>query len=270
MGVGRRGPVRDGRPGPVQRGLRGSAGGGLHPAAGEQHLAGARPGPRPARGCLSVRRAGRAARPEVRIPPHRSGDARPGPGGRWHPARGGRERRVRRFLPPSGELAVVVVRGTVRAFEFPAGRVLFQTDGWISDARFSRGGEQIAFVHHPLTADTMGEVVLVDLSGKARTLTVRYPVLQGLVWAPDDAEIWFTSGELQRNLLRAVDLQGRAREVYRAPSESLPGGHRHGRGGPPFQRIRALRGPGPGRGGASRTPLVDGVGELRCRGLSRS
>jgi len=119
----------------------------------------------------------------------------------------------------SGELALVVVRGTVRALEFPPGKVLFQTDGWISDARFSRHGERIAFVHHPITADTMGEVMLLEPGGKATTLTPRFPVLQGLAWGPDDAEIWFTSGELQRNLVRAVDLRGRTREVYRAPSD---------------------------------------------------
>jgi len=120
---------------------------------------------------------------------------------------------------PTGELAMVISRGTARVLEYPPGKVLFQTEGWISDPRFSHRGDQITFVHHPVPLDTMGELEVIDPGGKRKTLTPRYPVLQGLAWAPDDTEIWFTSGELQRNLVRAVDLQGRMREVYRAPSD---------------------------------------------------
>jgi hypothetical protein len=119
----------------------------------------------------------------------------------------------------TNELAMVISRGTGRVLEYPPGKVLFETEGWISDLRFSRRGDQIAFVHHPLPLDTMGELQVVDLGGKRKTLTPRFPVLQGVAWAPDDAEIWFTMGELQRNLVRAVDLQGRARDVYRTPSD---------------------------------------------------
>ncbi len=120
---------------------------------------------------------------------------------------------------PGGELALVTVRGPARALEFPPGKVLFRTEGWLSDPRVSGRGDLIAFVHHPIYADSMGEVMVVDLRGSTRTLSPRFTALQGLAWAPADEELWFTSGELQRNLVRAVDLQGRAREVYRTPSD---------------------------------------------------
>ncbi len=120
---------------------------------------------------------------------------------------------------PGGELALVTVRGTARTLEFPPGRALFQTDGWLSDPRVSRRGDLIAFVHHPIFGDSMGEVTVVDLQGTTRTLTPRLPTIQGLAWAPADVEIWFTSGELQRNLLQAVDLEGRVRDIYRTPSD---------------------------------------------------
>jgi eukaryotic-like serine/threonine-protein kinase len=120
---------------------------------------------------------------------------------------------------PTGELAMVVSRGTARVLEYPRGTVLFQTEGFISDPRFSRRGDRIAFVHHPVSGDTMGELAVVDLEGKAKVLSPRYASLKGVAWSPADAEIWFTAGELQRNLIRAVGLDGRMREVYRAPSD---------------------------------------------------
>jgi len=120
---------------------------------------------------------------------------------------------------PSKELAVVVARGTSRVLEYPRGTALFRTEGWISDLRFSRRGDRIAFVHHPVVFDTMGELEVIDLGGKKKTLTPRFPALQGVAWTPDDREVWFTMGELQRNLIRAVDMEGLARDVYRTPSD---------------------------------------------------
>jgi len=120
---------------------------------------------------------------------------------------------------PGGELAVVTGSGSGRSLEFPPGKTLFHTDGWISDPRFSSRGDRITFVHHPIFGDDMGEVMVVDLDGRGRTLTRRTPRLVGLAWAPGSREIWFTAGEVQRNTLRAVDLEGRERELYRAPSD---------------------------------------------------
>ena len=120
---------------------------------------------------------------------------------------------------PGGDLAVVAGTGIGRSLEFPPGKKIFRTEGWISDPRFSARGDRIAFVHHPVFGDDMGEVMVVDLDGRARTLTRRIARLVGLAWAPGDREVWFTAGELQRNSLLAVDLEGRERELYRAPSD---------------------------------------------------
>jgi hypothetical protein len=120
-----------------------------------------------------------------------------------------------------GDLAVVVAdTSSSRVLESPPGKRLFRTSGWISNPRFSRRGDRIAFLHHPLYGDDMGEVVVVDLSGRTNTLTERLPTSIGLAWAPDDREVWFTSGEVGLvDTLRGVDLQGRTREIYRAPSQ---------------------------------------------------
>jgi hypothetical protein len=119
---------------------------------------------------------------------------------------------------PAGELAAVRVSGVTRTLESPPGKVLFRTNGWISHPRFSFRGERIAFLHHPFFGDDMGEVVVADLNGQTRTLSRRWPTTFGLAWSPDDSEVWFTGGTDRQNLLSAVSLEGKAREIYRSAS----------------------------------------------------
>ena len=116
---------------------------------------------------------------------------------------------------PAGDLAFTRVVGRSRVLEFPAGHVLFRTDGWISHVRFSHRGDQIAFLHHPVFADDAGEVVLVDGSGKTRTLGKQWPRTYGLAWSPDDREILFTAGAVLRNAVVAVSTSGEERIVYK-------------------------------------------------------
>jgi eukaryotic-like serine/threonine-protein kinase len=118
---------------------------------------------------------------------------------------------------PAGELAAVRVNGATRTLESPPGKVLFRTNGWISHPRFSFRGDRIAFLHHPLFEDDMGELVVADLKGQTRTLSRRWPTTSGVAWSPDDSEVWFAGGPgTPRNLLLAVSLEGKAREIYRS------------------------------------------------------
>ena len=66
---------------------------------------------------------------------------------------------------PGGELAIVTGGTAGRTLEFPVGKPLFHTAGWISDVRFSHRGDRIAFVHHPVFGDDMGEVMLLGIDG---------------------------------------------------------------------------------------------------------
>jgi eukaryotic-like serine/threonine-protein kinase len=122
---------------------------------------------------------------------------------------------------PAGELAAVLVSGGNRTLESPPGKVLFRTTGWISHPRFSFRGDRIAFLHHPVLGDDMGEVVVTDLEGNTRTLGRRWPTTSGLSWAPDDSEVWFTGGQRLRNVLSAVSLEGTTKEIYRSLSNIL-------------------------------------------------
>jgi len=119
-----------------------------------------------------------------------------------------------------GQLAVVHhVAGRSR-LEYPIGKVLYQTGGWISHIRISPQGDKIAFLDHPTWADDDGSVATVDLQGTKRTLCAGWTTLQGLAWSPNGKEVWFTASEtnLYRQLL-AVDLSGKQRMVLRLPNQ---------------------------------------------------
>jgi len=124
------------------------------------------------------------------------------------------------WLPGGSEPAVVrEVEGKYR-LEYPVGKVLFETPAWISSARFSRDGRRIAFVDHPVSGDSRGQVAVVDLAGKKTALTEVFASASGVAWSQDGSEVWYTAGE-KGNLqsLYAVDLSGRRRLVAAVPAD---------------------------------------------------
>jgi len=116
------------------------------------------------------------------------------------------------WSPDGSGLAVVRrVEGRER-LEFPMGKVLVDTPGYVSHVRFSPDGKQIAFIDHPLWADDMGVVAVVDLAGRKRTLTGSWTSARGVAWSPSGQEVWFTATTGAQNAsLRGVDLAGRQR-----------------------------------------------------------
>ncbi|MGA9507864.1 MAG: protein kinase, partial [Candidatus Sulfotelmatobacter sp.] len=77
--------------------------------------------------------------------------------------------------------------------EYPSGKVLYETSGWISHPRFSRDGKHIAFLDHPVFGDDLGMVAVVDLQGNHKQLSGTFGSTQGLAWSPDQSEIWFSA-----------------------------------------------------------------------------
>ena len=120
---------------------------------------------------------------------------------------------------PAGQLAVVHrVQGKSR-IEFPIGKVLYETPGWISHIRFSPKGDRIAFMDHPALWDDRGSVSLVDLTGHVTPLSDGWQSEDGLAWSPDGREVWFTAvaeGGYNRALM-AADLAGHTRTLLRVP-----------------------------------------------------
>ena len=112
------------------------------------------------------------------------------------------------------QLAVARRVGDHYRLEYPIGKVLYQTAGYISDVRFSPSGEQIAFVDHEIVGDDRGTVSVIDLQGQRRTLTKEFESIQGLAWFPKGNEIWFSASDsAELNSIRAVDMGGRTRRV---------------------------------------------------------
>jgi Tol biopolymer transport system component len=118
---------------------------------------------------------------------------------------------------PDGEQLAVVREAEGRSrLEFPLGRLVHQSSGWISHPRVSLAGDQVAFLEHPIRGDDSGELALVSRDGRRRTLSAGWSSLQGLAWAARGRELWFTAERTGvGRALRAVTLDGRERLVAR-------------------------------------------------------
>jgi hypothetical protein len=62
--------------------------------------------------------------------------------------------------------------------EFQPGKVLYQNEGYISDLRFSRAGDKIAFVDHSTYGDDRGVIDFTDLQGNRKALTQEFSSIQ--------------------------------------------------------------------------------------------
>ncbi|MGB8729703.1 MAG: protein kinase, partial [Candidatus Sulfotelmatobacter sp.] len=122
------------------------------------------------------------------------------------------------WSPDGINLAIVRDVNGRNRLEFPIGKVLYETSGWISHPRVSRKGDLVAFLDHPLPGDDGGSLRVVDLSGSVKTLATDLQTIQGLAWSADGREVWFTADRL--GLKRAIygaTLGGRDRLIARVP-----------------------------------------------------
>jgi serine/threonine protein kinase/Tol biopolymer transport system component len=122
------------------------------------------------------------------------------------------------WAPDGKNLAVVrLVEGRFR-LEYPIGKVLYETAGWLTYPRFSPKGDRIAFFEHPALENNSGSVAMVDLNGKKTTLSSGWMNLKGLDWMPAGDEVWFSANRTNRaQFIWAVTLAGKERLVLQAP-----------------------------------------------------
>jgi dipeptidyl aminopeptidase/acylaminoacyl peptidase len=113
---------------------------------------------------------------------------------------GGRPRRVidnvtfADWSPDGRNLAVVREQDAAFQLEYPVGRVLHRSSGWISHVRVSRDGKKVAIQEHPALADNGGHVVEVDLEGRVRKHPTLWATLWGLAWSSRGTPV--ASGQL--------------------------------------------------------------------------
>jgi hypothetical protein len=106
--------------------------------------------------------------------------------------------------------------------EYPVGRVLYQTPGWVSHARVSPDGKHIAFLDHPFRGDDAGGVAIVDMEGRVRHLVGDFASSRGLAWTPKGDEIWFSAAKVGADrFVHAVRLDGSTRQVFSAPARDV-------------------------------------------------
>ncbi len=136
----------------------------------------------------------------------------------WAPD--GKDFLVVRFVPESH----------LYRLEYPPGKVLYETAGWVSHPRFSRDGKKIAFLDHPIFGDDQGVVAVMDLEGHRKQLSGSYASAQGLAWSPKGDEIWFSAvTEGVYRSLYATTMRARTRRILSAPDnidiqDALPDG----------------------------------------------
>ena len=120
------------------------------------------------------------------------------------------------WSPDGKDLAVVRAVGALNRLEFPVGKVLYETGGWISHPRISPKGDLIAFLNHPVWPDDRGSVEVVDLAGKRRVLSDGWESEEGVAWSPRGDEVWFAAIKYGLALaLYADTLAGQERLVER-------------------------------------------------------
>lgn len=119
------------------------------------------------------------------------------------------------WAPNNQDLAVAHAFPGKYTLEYPIGKVLYETEGWVNNVRISGDGEHVAFMDHPQGGDDRGTVCIVDRSGKFKRLTQEYASESGLHWSPDGSEIWFTASTEGSNEqpVYAVTMQGQQRIV---------------------------------------------------------
>ncbi len=125
------------------------------------------------------------------------------------------------WAPDGTSFAMVRDVNSRKQLEYPAGKVLYQSSGWISHPRVSPKGDVVAFIDHPIRRDDGGWVMVVDRSGKSTKLAGIFSSLQGLAWSPDAREIWCTGTMVGGNrAIHSVTLSGSKRLLARV-TESL-------------------------------------------------
>jgi hypothetical protein len=118
------------------------------------------------------------------------------------------------WAPDGSSLAVAHRSGRLLRLEYPIGKVLYETSGFLRYCRVSPRGDMVAFLDLPLLGSESGSVAVVNRTGKRTVLSADWSDLQTLAWSPEGAEVWFTGHKPgSTGGIWAVSLSGKVRLV---------------------------------------------------------
>ena len=122
------------------------------------------------------------------------------------------------WTPDGQSLAVVRPSPTrVPHLEFPPGKAIYEPQGWVSHVRFSPAGDWLAVGDHVPGGDD-GRVVIMDTQGNPKAHSSFYSSVEGLAWAPNGKEVWFSAVPAgAARSIYSLDLSGKERLIYRSP-----------------------------------------------------
>jgi len=124
------------------------------------------------------------------------------------------------YAPDGKTLAVARMANQKVQLEFPMGKVIYTTSGYVDNVRVSPSGKEVAFLEHPVFDDDRGWVATIDEAGNHKQLTREFETTQGLAWARGGTEIWFSANGPMTGADRqiyGVSLGGKERNVLTAP-----------------------------------------------------
>jgi hypothetical protein len=118
------------------------------------------------------------------------------------------------WAPDGKDLAVVRDSEKGNQLEFPIGKVLYRSSGFVSHPRFAPDGSRIAFLDHPLRGDDGGFVAVVDMNGEKKNLAGPFSSSWGVAWrSPQEVWVAGAAGGQKREIF-SVTLSGVQRRVF--------------------------------------------------------
>jgi Tol biopolymer transport system component len=122
------------------------------------------------------------------------------------------------WAPGGQSLAAIQATAGEYRLHFPPGKTLYTTASKLGFLRFSPKGERLAFVEYQLVSDEEGVLKVIDLQGRATTVSTPWEEIRDIAWTPAGDEIWVSASERGRtSSIYAVSLLGARRLILHAP-----------------------------------------------------
>jgi WD40 repeat protein len=122
------------------------------------------------------------------------------------------------WAPDGRALAAIQVADGEYRIQFPIGKQLYATNSRLGALAFSPQGDRLAFVEYSVLSQAEGALKVVDLQGRATTVSSGWKMISDVAWSPAGHEIWISASE--RGITQsvyAVSLSGARRLVLHAP-----------------------------------------------------